>query len=346
MVVIRFSIVLLVLCAVQPVWATDQIVLRFLESPHTSNTLIRLSDLVEVLSGQSPSLEKLMHMPLGPAPRVGDVQGWHSSDLLQHLQLRGVHPASVRWSGSTYVEIQRTEALDNTVVQNMTPAFVNERIVTQAEKNIAQAITEYLNLRNGERVAWRIHVRVPQQQASLLQIRRNIASIGGGTEPWPGEQQFVLQIKNQGTLMSLPIQATVEPPPMVVVSKRAIRREEVISADALAYAALPKDEDEAKYFRDIEKLVGKQARRSISTGLAIAEDFIGEPVVVVRNDLVEIESVAGGVVVRSSAKALGSGAVGDLIEIEMPSRHRLHATIVGQSQVRVSAVPARAAPTR
>ncbi|MEZ6077983.1 MAG: hypothetical protein R3C56_20630 [Pirellulaceae bacterium] len=42
------------------------------------------------------------------------------------------------------------------------------------------------------------------------------------------------------------------------------------------------------------------------------------------------------------ARSLGSGAVGDLIDIEtVPSKHRMLATIMGPLKVRVAAVSAR-----
>ncbi len=330
-------------CLANPGGASEddgRVVMRFLDSAQASGSVVRLADLVQIVSGSSPSLEKQLDMVLGPGPRADGVQIWRSSDVLQHLQLRGVHPASIRWSGAEQVELHRASELSDTLVDSLTPAFVNERTISQAAANVAQAIHEYLCLRNGRRVDWRIDVNVPHQYANMLQIRRNIASIGGGSEPWIGQQQFVLQVKNAGTLMSLPLDARIELPPMIVISQRAIRREEVLSADLLSYAPLPnrQESNAADFFTNMEDLIGKQARRSISSGLPISADLVSEPIVVQRNDLVEIESVAGGVVVRSSAKALAGGAIGSLIEVEMPSRHRLHATVIGHLLVRVSAV--------
>lgn len=328
---------------VSPCWGAEQIVLRFVENPNTSRAVTRLDDLVEILGGHSPSLEKLLSLPLGPAPRPGQTQSWHSRDVLQHLELRGVHPASIRWSGREQVELQRTEELSTALANTLSPAFVDERIINQASDNVSQAIREYLNLRNGERIDWRIEVKLPVKQAQLLQVRRNIASIGGGTEPWIGEQQFVLQIRNRDTLMSLPVEAVVQPPAMVVMAARPIRRDEILSADALKYASLPRRQStsEVNYFTKIEDCLGKQVKRSISTGIPLTDDSIGDPIVVSRNDLVAVESISGAIVVSSSAKSLGSGAVGDLIEIELPSRHRLYATVVGQALVQISAVSAR-----
>ncbi len=351
----RVSILLIAIASVVGTLASasvclsaEQIVIRFIDNPSTTNSVVRLSDLVEILSGSSPSLDKMLAIPLGPSPRPGKTQSWHSGDILQHLELRGVHSTSIRWSGREQVELQRVEELGDALTTTLSPAFVDERILDQAASNVSQAIREYLNLRNGERIDWRIDVEVPTKQAQLLYVRRNIASIGGGTEPWTGEQEFVIQVKNRDTLMSLPVVATVQPPPMVVTASRPIRRDEILTPEALKYAPLPRRtaNDQQNYFDSIEQCVGKQVKRSLSTGLPISDDLIGEPIVVSRNDLVQVESISGSIVVSSTAKSLGSGAVGDLIEIELPSRRRLHATVAGQNLVQISAVSARTTERR
>jgi flagella basal body P-ring formation protein FlgA len=66
--------------------------------------------------------------------------------------------------------------------------------------------------------------------------------------------------------------------------------------------------------------------------------LVGQPIVIHRNDLIEVESVAGAVVVKSSAKSLSAGAVGDLIDIEMPNRKKIRATVVESGLARIVAV--------
>lgn len=322
----------------------DQVVLRFVESPRTTGNVVRLGDLVEVLAGNSASLEQAMQLPLGPSPQENSFQTWHSRDVLQHLELRGLHPSSLRWSGVTQVELQRIAAGPNPVHASMEPAFVQSRTIQLAEQLVAQAIAEYLELKTGERTDWRIAAKVPAKLADVIRIRRNIVGIGGGREPWLGEQEFVLQVKDRDRIVNVPIEAHVDLPPMVVVATRPLRRDEIISADLLELAPLQQrsGEDPAKYFSDMEKLIGKQVKRSISTGLPIAGDYVGAPTVIGRNEMVEVESVSGGVSVRTMARSLGSGAVGELIDIEtVPTKHRMLATIIGPMKVRVAAVSAR-----
>lgn len=324
--------------------AAEQVVLRFVESPRTTGNVVRLGDLVEVLAGNSPSLEQAMQLPLGPSPHENGFQTWHSRDVLQHLELRGLQPNSLRWSGVTQVELQRIAAGPNPIHASIQPAFVQTRTIQLAEQLVAQAIAEYLELKTGERTDWRITARVPAKLADVIRIRRNIVGIGGGHEPWLGEQEFVLQIKDRDRIVNVPIEAHVDLPPMVIVAKRPLRREEILTAELLDLAPLPQrsGEDPGKYFSNMEKLIGKQLKRSLSTGLPIASDYVGAPTVIGRNEMVEVESVSGGVSVRTMARSLGSGAVGEMIDIEtIPTKHRMLATIVGPMKVRVAAVSAR-----
>ncbi len=344
------SLVLQLSCGwFQPVQAAGQVVMRFVDNPHASSQVVRLGDLVEVLSGNSPSLEKMMDLPLGPAPRENAPQTWLSQDVLQHLELRGIHPASIRWSGATQCQLQRIASAGGKALDSMTPAFLKERAVTQAENLVSQAIGEYLTLHTGERTDWRIEVHVPNTRVPALQSRRHIVSIGGGKEPWEGDQEFVLQVKDRGTIIPVSVKARVALPPMIVATTRPMRRDEIITESAITYRPLPKRwaADESKYFTQFEQVLGKQLRRSLSTGLPISEGVIGEPVVISRGELIEVESVAGGVSVRTQGKSLGSGSVGELIEVEiLGSRHRQHATVVGPLKVRIAAVAARGAAIR
>lgn len=325
---------------------SDQIVLRFAQSPTTTKGVVRLEDVVEVISGQSASLTQTMTMPLGPAPRLGQSQVWRSEDILQHLELRGLHTGKIRWSGAIETKLQRVEALDERLATQLTPAFTNDRLLEQASRNVTQVIRDYLNLRSSERIEWRLKFELPVQSLPLLNIRRNIVSIGGGSPPWLGEQQFVLQVKQFDSVLDIPIEATVELPPMVVIATRPIRRQEVVTEELLDFAPLSEQDEQrgGKFFERFEDCVGKQTSRSIGTGQVLTMELLGEPIVVRRNDVVEIESVSGAIVVRAAAKSLGSGAVGDLIQVELPgTRQRLHATVVGQGLVRVAAVAGRTA---
>ena len=324
--------------------ANDKIVIGFVENPRTAEHVVKLGDLVEVLSGNSQTMERMLTLPLGPAPRANDYQTWHASDVLQHLELRGVHPNSIRWSGSNQTRLQRLADSPLPATESIQPAFVHGKSIELASNLASQAIKEYLNLKTGEQTDWIVRAEVPAKLVDVIRIRRNIVGIGGGQPPWLGEQDFVLQIKDRNSIVNVPVKAHVELPPLVVVAKRPLARDEILTAKALELAPLPQrsGDDRSTYYSDINELIGQQLKRSVSTGLPISGDVVGAPVVIGRNELIEVESVSGGVSVRTMARSLGSGAVGELIDVEViPTKQRMLAAVVGPLKVRVASVSAR-----
>ena len=315
----------------------NRVVVKFRENPQISATVVRLRDIVEIISTNGHNVDKWHDISLGPAPRAGQVQSWDSQEVMQHLTLRGIEPSLVRWTGHLSTKLQGVSALPTSVQDSLTPAFVDQRSLESARSNVTAAIREYLNLKSSAPTDWRVEAQIPNQFAKLMQARRNIVSIGGGREPWLGEQQFVLQVKNGSQTQSVTIVAQVQLPPMVVVASGPIRRDQILSAELLEYAPLPKNASEGDYFTDIAAAVGKQLRRSVSSGQAINHEVVGAPIVIQRNDLVELEAIAGAVSVRTSAKSLGTGAVGDLIDIELEDRKRLKGTVISTGLVRISA---------
>jgi flagella basal body P-ring formation protein FlgA len=344
--------------------AAEPICLRLREQPVVEGQVVHVSDLIEVVSGRCQQTDDLLQLPIAPTPREGSPQAWTRADVVQHLELRGLHATAIRWMGPDRTQLRRGKPIDSSLTTSnpssnspqmsrvsqtipgrpQSPAFIQERAVKQAEMLIGQAITEYVTLKSGDRTAWRINLTIPPQFASLMQVKTNIVSIGGGQEPWEGTQDFVLEVKDRGALVAVPIRATLQLPPMIVTSKRSMRREEVISAECLTYSPIPQrgSADPSDYFTDVDQLVGKQMRRSVATGQPIESQFVGDAIVVTRGELVEVESISGDVVVTTSGRASESGAVGDLIGIELlPSRKRINASVTAPMKVRVSAVAAR-----
>ncbi len=322
--------------------AEGEVVLRFRQHANCKSNVAYLRDLVEVVGGNSPSFERLLDKPLGPAPRTGTSQTWTQSDVMNHLRPRGVHSDSVRWQGVEVAQIQR-RAIQSAAFQTQSngsfnPAFVSERAIKQAEKLVAQAISDYLDLKSNTSTRWIITAKLPVEYTKTLLSRRNLLGIAGGKAPWVGEQIFQLQVRTSADPVTVAVKAIVKQPPMVVVASQPLRREQLVTEKLLKYSPLPHNaKAEAKYYQDIEQLVGLQMRRSLSTGLPLTEEDVGPPVVIERGELITIESVAGNITVSTQGKALSSGAVGEAIEVELSDRKRLLAVVVGSMTVRVAA---------
>lgn len=337
--------VVVLLCAEIQATAGEQIVLRFREAPVCDSNVIRLENLVEVLSNSKEMDQELLRLVLAPAPREGEAQTWTSKMVIEHLTLRGIHGQGIRWSGSDSVRVARaTRAAAELGMTAMSPAFVQDRTLSQAALIVEQAINEYISLKSDQKVAWRVAAKVPPEYATRLLVKRNIVGIGGGLEPWSGSQKFVLQLNDRGQRVNIPIEADVSQPTLAVVAARPIRQDEILTADALAYGPLTtrQETDSMSFFDDIERLVGQQMRKSVATGVPITKQTIGPPIIVSRGEALEIESVSGGVSVRTSGRSLSPGAIGDSILVEViPSGKKITATVVSHRKVRIAAVPDR-----
>lgn len=316
----------------------ENITVRFKENPVCESSVVRLADLVSV-SGDLSGLDRILSAPLSPAPAVGATQVWHSRDILQHMQLRGVPSRIIAWDGQTRAQVQRKQESLINVDHRMSPAFVDDRLLKVAQSHVSRALADFITLQTGERVAWDIDVTIDQQFTRALQNKRNILAIGGGSKDIVGPQEFLLDIKGtDGTPRRVKVAAVVRTPEMVVVASRPLRRDEVLTEEALKMKVLPRGKLAGQnYFTDYAALLGQQMRRGLSTGLPITDAIIGPPVVITRSQLVTIECSSGAIVVKTSGKALASGAVGDLIEVEMPGRIRATGSVVDSMTVRVAA---------
>ncbi|GAB5405410.1 MAG: hypothetical protein Aurels2KO_36410 [Aureliella sp.] len=322
--------------------ANAEVTLQFRENPVCESSVVRLSDLVELVGGDQSTIERMWSAPLGPSPRVGAAQSWYASDIVQHLQLRGMSAQNIRWSGDKRTQIQRKQKALVSVGRNMAPAFVNDRLLAAAQANVSRALREYISLQTGERTQWQITTSFDPQYTKQLQSRYNILAIGGGSPDIIGKQEFILELRGKEQSTRIKVTADIQLPEMVVVASRPLRRDEVINAEALKLKVLPKEKLSGKnYYTDFSQVVGLQMRRGLSTGLPLTDSILGPPVVISRAQLVTVECASGGIVVKSSAKALSAGAVGDLIEVEMPGRVKTTGSVVDSMTVRVSAAATR-----
>jgi flagella basal body P-ring formation protein FlgA len=86
----------------------------------------------------------------------------------------------------------------------------------------------------------------------------------------------------------------------------------------------------------MEEIVGAQARRDIRAGELLTDAAVIVPLLVKSGDEVRVSVSAGAVQVTGIGRASGSGRVGDLIRVLMPSSRRgLKARITGPGSVEI-----------
>ncbi len=111
---------------------TNLLELKFKAAPRTESSVVKLGDLIEVVSWGSHADEDILALPLSPAPKLGASQDWTSRDLIHHLQLRGLPAAGIKWLGPESARLVRVQPTPPAVERAAhTPAFIQARTITQ-----------------------------------------------------------------------------------------------------------------------------------------------------------------------------------------------------------------------
>lgn len=104
----------------------------------------------------------------------------------------------------------------------------------------------------------------------------------------------------------------------VVVATQTIRAKQIITFEHVVV----KNAELAGTFSNLDDVVGLEARVAIYAGRPIRTGDIGPPAIVDRNDIVTLAYQHGSLVIRTEGRALGRGAVGDLVRVLNLSSHK------------------------
>ncbi|MFC3612668.1 flagellar basal body P-ring formation chaperone FlgA [Lutimaribacter marinistellae] len=118
-----------------------------------------------------------------------------------------------------------------------------------------------------------------------------------------------------------------------VVPTRTIRPKEIIGAADVTVksAELP------GAFRRIDAVIGQEARVALYAGRPINPGDIGPPALVDRNDLVTLVYDTGLLTISTDGRALGRGAVGELIRVmNLSSRSTVSGRIRSDGSIEVN----------
>ena len=221
-----------------------------------------------------------------------------------------------------------------------TTPFTTPASITQAERIAASAIENYLQTKTASSGRWNISVHMPTEHAKMFAQRRQILGIAGGQPPWEGKQDFVFLIMGPGGEQSITLPATIKLPEMVVAANRPLSKGYVLREEDLVWIPMPRglNYSPEDCFSLPEMLAGQQLRRAMSTQQVIRLNEVGPPMIIHVGDLVGIGIVSGGVTVETNGRAIESGAIDDIIQIEvLPHRKRVLARVTGDRTAEVIA---------
>ena len=260
-------------------------------------------------------------------------------------ELPTIHQAQYTQVG-TEESTAKSAPVDRT---KFTAPFTTPVTLSVAERFASEAISNYLQAKTNSNGRWIIKVNVPSEYAGLLSQRAKILGVAGGQPPWEGDQEFQFLVKGQNGEQSISIRSKIQLPEMVVAANRPLAKGYVLKEEDLDWIPFPPG---TKFgaddcFKTVESLVGQQLRRSMSTQQVIRMNEVGPPTLIQVGDVIQVEVISGAVVVGTQGRAIESGGMDDLIQVEIePNRNRVLARITNEKTVEVVASSGRTSNTK
>jgi flagella basal body P-ring formation protein FlgA len=137
---------------------------------------------------------------------------------------------------------------------------------------------------------------------------------------------------------------TDKPALSIVVTRRELQRGEVLRAADLELKTIDKVPKNFSPLFDPQAAVGLEVTRSVPAGYALDARLTQRPILIRRGEPVTVYALAAGIRVRTTARSLGQGGLGDLILLEsLENRERFSARITGvqRAEVYAASVPVR-----
>jgi flagella basal body P-ring formation protein FlgA len=222
--------------------------------------------------------------------------------------------------------------------ERFTSAFLTPAMIAQAERIASTAIEKYLQTKMNSTVDYTIRPEISTEIAPRLLQMRQIVGVDGGLPPWDGEQHFEFLVRGPTGEMVVPIQAIIELPELVVAATKQLAKGRVVREEDLILIPMPRGSKESadRCFTEVQDLIGKELKRSMSTQQVVLRQDVGSPTLIHSGDAIKLEVIAGSLVVETNGKAIESGGLDDLIHVEsLDSRKRLLARVTGERVVEV-----------
>jgi len=322
------------LMAAGPLMATE---VRFRPLVTVDRPLVHLGDIADISSSVEADASALATIELFPAPAEGRSRQVFAREIREMLAVRGIDLSGVRFGGYSFIQIKSPHPTPHTAAPAKRSASRRDRVAdARIQSAVTDAITQYLRQTVASDTPWEVAVDLDDSTTHHLSRPGCRFSVGGGSPPFVGSQRFVISVATDQGTVNLPVQATVARPELVVVASRAIPTGHIVRTSDVRLQPAPENFRAANGITRLEDVIGKQAARAIAAGHPIDHRAVRSPVLVRRNEPVTLSVQVANVRVRTSARAMADGSLGDLIEVQsLNARDRYLAQVVGVREVAV-----------
>jgi len=318
---------------------------------------IHLTDLCE-LRGFAPALEsQLKDAVIANAPTPGGSRVIHLDMVRSALAASGTNLATVTLGGARECLVTRptnaalkptsptSRGLSNGNQHPQTPPVSlspnGTNAPAAAESTLRGSVLEYLN-REFARYGGQADVAFNRASAQILNLsgpEYTFKVRHGGGRLLGLAQLEVDVLSGDYTVQTVPVVAQVSMVRPVVVARRAINQNATIRASDVELQSISFVRFDRLGVDNTSLVIGQRAKRFVSAGTQIELAMLEPIPLVTRGQLVTLTSVAGGVSVVTTAKALHDALYGETVTLRSTDRKRteFEGAVVGPGSVRIGA---------
>ncbi len=321
------------------VWSTTAgaAIIELKDTAEVSTSVVRLGQVANIHDADSGVVERLAAVTLFPAPSAGKSKTIDFETIRERLMTQGFALADLEFSGSSLVSVSGGRFDDGSGGDGNSAA--GDLAQRRAEELVTSAVRQYL--RDKAPVLGNVQIELkltPKQVAAISAALSARVEITGGNEPWSGEQPFRAGFfDKQGRRTEFQVMCRVRPLPQVLVPTANLPKGHVLRADDLSLKQQPATSGGATYLDQPDLVVGQETRRTLRAGEPIAAvDVRGVPLVR-RGDIVTVVARNHGIVVRTDARAMADGSLGQPIKLmSLDGRRELSALVSGYHEASVT----------
>jgi len=301
-------------------------------SPH--GPVVTLGDVADILTVDEKQAARLAALELFPAPAAPRQRVLQVRELQDLLLMRGVNLAEHQFSGSSQVVVGTTSETGRKEPDLPLPPPVAKR----AQKRVQEALVQYLQSKTGGTRSFILQFDLPPALARAAAATIKPIVVSGGTLPWTDKQSFDLAIETAEVSIRSAVDVQIGEPSVVVAVAHSLARGAIIHENDVTLVHLETTDGGGNSVHSIDDVVGKQTTRAMADGKILTSDAVQPPLLVHRGDVVTVYARSAGITVRTTARAIDDGSMGELVTLEtMQERKPYQARVSGVRETEVFA---------
>lgn len=280
--------------------------------------VVRLADVAAFVDVTVEERREIEQLPLFPAPQIGLSRRVTAQDVRETMSLYGLSLPSLRITGECKVEGNETPPTASskpfqTIAHDVEESEPSDS--AQALADLNARLIRYLQAKERIRTQWQVLPLLTSEQTQAI-LAMEQPEVSGGQAPWVGRQVFSVRDRNVVAGNPTTFKVDVERIARAVVARRQLAAGEILRSDDVEVGQVSPVALTPNTMLNVEDAVGMEVKQSVQAGQVVQSLSLRRPIVVKRGELITVYSIAAGVQVKATGKALADAALGDVILLE------------------------------